>query len=70
MTQDRSGGHAAAFRGRIGWLIGALVCGLSAALPASAAGYRTANFIVDAPTEALARRIGDASEQYRHSLAV
>ena len=39
-------------------------------LDASAAGYRTANFIIDAPTEMLARRIGDAAEQYRHTLAV
>lgn len=37
---------------------------------ASAAGYRTANFVVDAPTESLARKIGDAAEQYRHDLAV
>jgi len=35
-----------------------------------AAGHRTANFLVDAPTEQLARRIGDAAEQYRHDLAV
>lgn len=35
-----------------------------------AAGHRTANFIVEAPTEALARKIGDAAEQYRHTLAV
>jgi hypothetical protein len=32
---------------------------------ARAAGHRTANFLVDAPTEQLARRIGDAAEQYR-----
>ncbi len=36
----------------------------------SAAGYRTPNFVVEAPTEALARKIGDAAEQYRHDLAV
>jgi hypothetical protein len=35
-----------------------------------AAGYRTANFVVEAPTEDLARKIGDAAEQYRHTLAV
>jgi hypothetical protein len=40
------------------------------ARPAQAAGYRTANFLVDAPTEALARKIGDAAEQYRHTLAL
>ncbi len=37
---------------------------------ARAAGYRTANFIVEAPTEALARKIGDAAEQYRQTLSV
>ena len=37
---------------------------------AAADGHRTANFLVDAPTEQLARRIGDAAEQYRHDLAV
>lgn len=37
---------------------------------ARSAGHRTANFIVDAPTDRLARRIGDAAEQYRHDLAV
>jgi len=44
----------------------AFVCGTQA----RAAGHRTANFIVDAPTEQLARRIGDAAEQYRHDLSV
>ncbi|HMP06895.1 MAG TPA: hypothetical protein PJ982_11130, partial [Lacipirellulaceae bacterium] len=38
-------------------------------LVASAAGYRTANFVVDAPTPQLAREIGDAAEQWRLSLA-
>ena len=38
--------------------------------PALAASHRTANFVVEAPTAALARRIGDAAEQYRHTLAV
>jgi hypothetical protein len=51
------------------WWTAAIVAGL-AAIPAVAAGYRTANFIVDAPNDMLARRIGDAAEQYRHSLAV
>ena len=51
------------------WLavMAAIACFAS---PAVAAGHRTANFIVDAPTDALARRIGDAAEQYRHDLAV
>ena len=37
---------------------------------ATAAGYRTANFVVEAPTPDVARKIGDAAEQYRHTLAV
>ena len=36
---------------------------------AQAAGYRTANFTVDAPTPQLAKEIGDAAEQYRTQLA-
>ncbi|MFM7243274.1 MAG: hypothetical protein ACKO40_03740 [Planctomycetaceae bacterium] len=43
---------------------------LGAAGTATAAGYRTANFVVEAPTDSLARKIGDAAEQYRQSLAV
>jgi len=53
------------------WCVAALVAVAAiAAARADAAGYRTANFLVDAPTEALARRIGDAAEQYRHTLAL
>jgi len=37
--------------------------------PARAAGYRTANFTVDAPTPQLAKEIGDAAEHYRSQLA-
>lgn len=36
---------------------------------ARAAGYRTANFTVDAPTPQLAKEIGDAAETYRSQLA-
>ena len=36
---------------------------------AQAAGYRTANFTVDAPTPRLAKEIGDAAEHYRDQLA-
>lgn len=36
---------------------------------ARAAGYRTANFTVDAPTPQLAKEIGDAAESYRSQLA-
>jgi hypothetical protein len=35
-----------------------------------AAGYRTPNFVIEAATPELARKIGDAAEQYRHDLAV
>lgn len=48
----------------------AVALAASASGAALAAGHRTANFIVDAPTETLARKIGDAAEQYRHDLAV
>jgi len=51
-----------------GWL--AALVALAAATGAEGAGYRTANFIVDAPTPDQARRIGDAAEQYRHDLAI
>lgn len=54
---------------RLACLMAVLACCWSAGA-ANAAGYRTANFLVDAPTEELARKIGDASEHYRHTLAV
>jgi len=55
----------------VAWCVAVLVAGtVAAAGRAEAAGYRTANFLVDAPTEALARKIGDAAEQYRHTLAL
>ena len=47
-----------------------VLCGAWHATAVVAAGYRTANFVVDAPTEALARKIGDAAEQYRQDLAI
>jgi len=65
-------GRVIALRGnrmRLTCLMAALVCCWGAGM-ANAAGYRTANFLVDAPTEELARKIGDASEHYRHTLAV
>ena len=37
---------------------------------AEAASYRTPNFVIEAPTPELARKIGDAAEQYRHDLAI
>ena len=36
---------------------------------AHAAGYRTTNFAVDAPTQQLAKEIGDAAEHWRRELA-
>lgn len=56
------------WRGLVRAVVVTIVAGTAAA--AVAAGHRTANFIVEAPTPALARRIGDAAEQYRHDLAV
>ena len=56
------------WRGLLQAVVGGMVAGIGAV--AAAAGHRTANFIVEAPTPALARRIGDAAEQYRHDLAV
>lgn len=38
--------------------------------PVNAAGYRTRNFTVDAPTPRLAKEIGDAAENYRRTLAM
>ena len=59
---------ALSFRsGRSVALVAALVCfGNSAA---TAAGYQTANFTVDAPTPQLAKEIGDAAEYWRRELA-
>lgn len=56
------------WRGLVRGVVGCVVAGIGAV--AAAAGHRTANFIVEAPTPALARRIGDAAEQYRHDLAI
>jgi hypothetical protein len=49
----------------------ALLLQLSVELPvALAAGYKTANFVVSAPTPMLAREIGDSAEAWRSQLAV
>ena len=59
------------FRGGVSRLLGLVLLGAATGgVDAVAAGHRTANFIVDAPSDALARRIGEAAEQYRHDLAV
>jgi len=41
-----------------------------ASTPLLAAGYRTTNFVVNAPTPQLAQEIGQAAEQYRKELAI
>ena len=38
-------------------------------LPISAATYKTTNFVVTAPSEALAREIGDSAEKWRNDLS-
>ncbi|HEV2969156.1 MAG TPA: hypothetical protein VGY55_04140 [Pirellulales bacterium] len=43
---------------------------LAAVLASLGAGYRTTNFVVDAPTPDLAEKIGRAAEQYRNELAM
>ena len=49
----------------------ALLAAVVSLIPAvsSAAGYRSANFIVEAPTQDLAEKIGKAAETYRRELA-
>jgi hypothetical protein len=51
-------------------LISVVWLGLACAAPARAAGYKTANFTVSAPTAELAKEIGDQAEVYRRQLAV
>ena len=55
---------------RLAGLLAALLAASSSPTPAVGAGFRTANFVVEAPTPDQARKIGDAAEQYRHTLAV
>lgn len=43
---------------------------VAACLASLGAGYRTANFIVQAPTPQLAREIGEAAEKFRRELAI
>ena len=52
------------------FLLGAIVAFIPPANILFAAGYRTANFVVEAPSQQLAQKIGDAAEQYRHDLAI
>ena len=71
MARGTTAGLGGASR-RMAWRVAATVAAVAVAATGrvDAAGYRTANFLVDAPTEALARAIGDAAEQYRHTLAI
>jgi hypothetical protein len=69
-TQSGAARARRIFSLRAAGLIAALVAAYSSPSPAGAAGYRTANFVVEAPTPDQARKIGDAAEQYRHTLAV
>ena len=57
-------------RSQILFLLPAVLIAFTPLLTADAAGYRTANFIIEAPTARLSQRIGDAAEQYRHDLAI
>ena len=43
---------------------------LAAAVASMGASYRTANFVVEAPTPEIAQQIGQAAEKYRRELAV
>ena len=52
------------------FLIGAITLFILPANILFAAGYRTANFVIEAPSPQLAQKIGDAAEQYRHDLAI
>ena len=52
------------------FLLGAIAVFILPANILFAAGYRTANFVVEAPSPQLAQKIGDAAEQYRHDLAI
>lgn len=47
----------------------AAVC-LSLTLPAQAAQVRTPNFVVEAPTAAIAEQVAESAERYRHDLAI
>ena len=43
---------------------------LAAVFVSLGAGYRTQNFVVEAPTKELAEEIGKAAERFRHDLAI
>ncbi len=63
------------YRARLyfGCVSASLIIGLACCLTqesASAAGYRTQNFLVEASSQQLAQRVGEAAERYRRDLAV
>ena len=43
---------------------------LASAIASMGASYRTANFIVEAPTASMAEQIGRAAEGFRRDLAI
>lgn len=49
---------------------GAAVLAVALVIFGTGAGYKTANFVVMAPTPQLAEKIGRMAEQYRHTLAI
>lgn len=49
---------------------GTVVCLLLSVSSAFGASYRTTNFVVDAPTDQLARQFGDAAERFRREKAI
>jgi hypothetical protein len=51
-------------------LLACLCIGIAAASSANAAGYKTTNFVVSAPTPQLAKEIGDSAEAWRRKLAI
>lgn len=52
------------------WSAAIVLIGFAQSTLFGAAGYRTANFTVDAPTPQLAREIGDTAEQWRKQLSL
>ena len=60
----------ARFKRSVSWAILFCVCLAGVAAPVEAAGYKTANFTVSAPTPQLAKEIGDRAEECRHDLAI
>lgn len=57
---------------RKSWMIGLVMLAIvvASAMTSQAANFRTQNFLVQAPDDALARAVGQAAEKFRHDLAV